>query len=66
MPAAVSPTIGDIHRVSNACDDRVSISIHVYGGNIGRIHRHVFDPATGAEKSFVSGYCSDVVPNLWS
>jgi predicted metal-dependent enzyme (double-stranded beta helix superfamily) len=52
----VSPTVGDIHQVSNLHDDRVSISIHVYGGNIGRIQRHVFDPATGASKTFVSGY----------
>jgi predicted metal-dependent enzyme (double-stranded beta helix superfamily) len=52
----VSPTVGDIHRVSNLHDDRVSISIHVYGGNIGRIERHVYDPATGHRKTFVSGY----------
>jgi predicted metal-dependent enzyme (double-stranded beta helix superfamily) len=52
----VSPAIGDIHRVSNAFDDRVSISIHAYGGNIGRIRRHVFDEHTGAMKEFVSGY----------
>jgi 3-mercaptopropionate dioxygenase len=52
----VSPTIGDIHRVSNAHDDRVSISIHVYGGNIGRITRSVFDVHTGATKPFISGY----------
>lgn len=62
----VSPRIGDIHWVSNAFDDRVSISIHLYGGNIGRIHRHVFDTATGLKKPFVSGYSSAVVPNLWS
>jgi len=52
----VSPTHGDIHRVRNAHDDRVSVSIHLYGGNIGRISRSVFDPATGAPKDFVSGY----------
>lgn len=52
----VSPRIGDIHRVSNAYDDRVSISIHAYGGNIGKVRRHVFDPETGAVKDFVSGY----------
>lgn len=63
---AVSPAIGDVHIVENALDDQVSISIHVYGGNIGRISRHVFDAATGAPKEFVSGYASDVVPNLWS
>ena len=62
---AVSPGIGDIHRVSNAQADKTSISIHLYGGNIGAIDRHVFDAATGAEKPFRSGYTSDVVPNLW-
>ena len=63
---AVSPNIGDVHEVSNDLSDRVSISIHVYGANIGRIQRHVFDPATGEEKMFVSGYASNIVPNLWS
>ena len=54
----VSPTIGDIHTVANAYDDRVSISIHAYGANIGKVRRHVFDPATGAAKEFVSGYAN--------
>jgi len=63
---AVSPRIGDIHVVSNALADRPSISIHVYGGNIGAIARHVFDPATGAARPFVSGYANTVLPNLWS
>ena len=62
---AVSPTIGDIHVVANALADRPSISIHVYGANIGAVRRHVFDPATGAPKDFVSGYSLDAVPNLW-
>ncbi|HUL94739.1 MAG TPA: cysteine dioxygenase [Usitatibacter sp.] len=53
---AVSPTIGDVHRVSNAFADRVSISIHAYGADIGKVRRHVFDTATGAVKEFVSGY----------
>ena len=52
----VSPTIGDVHQVRNAFDDRVSISIHIYGGNIGKISRHVFPPAGGPAKEFVSGY----------
>lgn len=56
--AAVSPAIGDIHRVSNAHADRVSISIHVYGADIGRHRRHVFDPHTGASKDFISGYAN--------
>lgn len=63
---AVSPAIGDVHVVENALDDAVSISIHVYGGNIGRVSRHVFDADSGAAKTFVSGYASEVVPNLWA
>jgi predicted metal-dependent enzyme (double-stranded beta helix superfamily) len=63
--AAVSPSIGDIHRVSNAFDDRVSISIHVYGANIGGISRHVY-PADGPPKPFISGYTNDTLPNLWN
>lgn len=54
----VSPTVGDIHRVSNALDDRVSISVHAYGANIGKVRRHVFDTETGAVKEFVSGYAN--------
>lgn len=65
MVGAVSPRIGDIHRVSNALDDRVSISIHVYGANIGTVSRHVFDPVTGESKTFVSGYANDTLPNPW-
>jgi predicted metal-dependent enzyme (double-stranded beta helix superfamily) len=61
----VSPNTHDIHVVENHLPDQTSISIHVYGGNIGKIQRSVFDPATGAEKSFVSGYANTVVPNLW-
>lgn len=63
--AAVSPSVGDIHRVSNAFDDRVSISIHVYGANIGGISRHVY-PADGPPKPFISGYTNDTLPNLWN
>jgi predicted metal-dependent enzyme (double-stranded beta helix superfamily) len=62
---AVSPTIGDIHVVSNAVPDKTSISIHVYGANIGAVKRHTYDPVTGMPKSFVSGYSSQQVPNLW-
>jgi predicted metal-dependent enzyme (double-stranded beta helix superfamily) len=64
--AAVSPEIGDIHSIANAFDDRVSISIHVYGGNIGTIRRSVFDPASGVAKVFVSGYSNASIPNLWT
>jgi predicted metal-dependent enzyme (double-stranded beta helix superfamily) len=62
---AVSPSVGDIHVVANRYADRPSISIHVYGANIGAVRRHVFDTASGAVRNFVSGYSSDRVPNLW-
>lgn len=62
----VSPTVGDVHQVRNVHDDRVSISIHVYGANIGRVRRHVYDRATSQGKEFVSGFSSAVVPNLWA
>ena len=52
---AVSPTLGDVHRVFNAYADQVSISIHVYGANIGKVRRHVFAP-DGMVKDFISGY----------
>lgn len=56
--AFVSPAIGDIHVVRNAYEDQVSISIHVYGTDIGKQSRHVFDAATGAMKTFISGYAN--------
>jgi predicted metal-dependent enzyme (double-stranded beta helix superfamily) len=61
----VSPTIGDIHRVSNALADRPSVSIHVYGGNIGRISRHTYELPGGEIGTFISGYSNEVLPNLW-
>lgn len=61
----VSPSIGDVHRVSNALKDDVSISIHVYGANIGVVNRHIYDAATGAVQTFVSGYTNPHLPNIW-
>jgi len=61
---AVSPRVGDIHRVSNAFDDRVSISIHVYGANIGAVKRAVYRE-DGSEKPFISGYSNRYLPNIW-
>ncbi|MCQ4437502.1 hypothetical protein NO135_21130, partial [Clostridioides difficile] len=52
---AGAPRIGDVHRVTNAFDDQVSISIHVYGANIGKVERAVFLD-DGTVKPFVSGY----------
>jgi predicted metal-dependent enzyme (double-stranded beta helix superfamily) len=56
----VSPRIG-----SNAEAHGVSVSIHVYGANIGKVERHVYDAATGRPARFVSGYANAVTPNLW-
>ena len=61
----VSPTLGDIHLVSNADPARVSVSIHCYGSNIGAVRRHVFAPVTGTATTFISGYSSPLTPNLW-
>jgi 3-mercaptopropionate dioxygenase len=61
----VSPGLGDIHQVANGLPDRPSISIHVYGANIGGVRRHVFDPDTARTRPFVSGYSSALLPNIW-
>lgn len=52
----VSPTIGDWHRVSNALADQPSISIHVYGADIGRVERSFWDDAARQVKPMISGY----------
>ena len=56
------PEHGDIHQVANALDDSASISIHVYGADIGTCRRRIFEPE-GRVVPFVSGY-SDVSPML--
>jgi predicted metal-dependent enzyme (double-stranded beta helix superfamily) len=61
---AVSPTVGDWHRVRHAWDDRAAVSIHVYGANIGAVQRHRLDES-GALRGFVSGYDNLSVPKLW-
>jgi predicted metal-dependent enzyme (double-stranded beta helix superfamily) len=59
LPGAVEligPELGDIHKVSNA-GAGVSVSIHIYGTNIGTHPRHVY-PAEGGIKPFISGYAN--------
>ena len=53
----VSPTPPrlDVHLVRNGLADAVSISIHVYGANIGAQRRHKYDAATGEAATFISG-----------
>lgn len=60
----VSPTLGDWHVVRNPLHEGVSISIHVYGANIGALRRHRVD-AQSRVVEFISGYDSALVPNLW-
>jgi predicted metal-dependent enzyme (double-stranded beta helix superfamily) len=69
MPGEIevlSPAAGDIHQVANALADGNSLSIHVYGGNIGTMRRRQFDSASGAASEFVSGYTNREMPNLWA
>jgi len=61
---AISPRKGDIHRVANGLAYGPSISIHVYGGNIGAVERATYE-LDGSAKQFISGYANTVVPNLW-
>lgn len=60
----LSPRSNDIHQVSNALSDQVSVSIHVYGANIGAVRRAVYQP-DGSEKLFISGYSNAYLPNIW-
>ena len=46
-----------IHRIDNVSKSP-SLSIHMYGADIGSLERHSFDPVTGAVGKFVSGYCN--------
>ena len=56
----VSPSSGDIHRVANVRPDGPSVSIHVYGANIGAVERTRFTPDGGTSR-FVSGYSNELV-----
>ena len=55
----------DIHRVENAVEGKTSISIHVYGANIGAVKRAMFNADTSQPEYFISGYDNHSVPNLW-
>ena len=51
----VYPPERDIHQIRNRTGTP-TISIHIYGGDIGSQKRHVYDPVTGRQQPFVSGY----------
>jgi predicted metal-dependent enzyme (double-stranded beta helix superfamily) len=45
----------EIHQVS--CQGaEPCIGVHIYGGDIGNVKRHMYDPDTGAETTFVLGW----------
>ncbi|MGX1916056.1 hypothetical protein ACWIID_45850 [Streptomyces phaeochromogenes] len=50
-------TDDDVHAVT-AVGSEPTVGIHVYGGNIGKIRRRSYDPATGEADWFVSGWDS--------
>jgi predicted metal-dependent enzyme (double-stranded beta helix superfamily) len=52
--AHVYPPDRDIHRIFNHTATP-TVSVHVYGGDIGTQARHVFDPS-GKTRPFMSGY----------
>lgn len=58
----VSPTVGDIHRVSNALAGGTSVSIHVYGADIAAITRSRWE-ADGRVTPFTSPYASCLLPS---
>lgn len=60
----VSPGTGDYHCVANARGDRPSVSVHVYGANIGAVQRSVYE-LDGTSRLFISGYSNTEMPNLW-
>lgn len=64
----VSPKNGEAVQLSNALAESVSISIHVYGGDIGKILRHALD-ADGTAHAFIPGYANPVASpayDIWS
>lgn len=46
-----------IHRIDNV-SKTPSLSVHMYGLDIGTTERHSYDPVTGVVSKFVSGYCN--------
>ena len=55
----------DIHWVRNALEDATSVSIHLYGSNIGAVPRGAYDPEISRATDFISGYDNVFLPNIW-
>jgi predicted metal-dependent enzyme (double-stranded beta helix superfamily) len=62
---ALLPPRDDIHRVRTTSPE-TSVSIHLLTNDTGCVWRHAYDPQTGAQKPFRSGYvnvrCEDDAP----
>jgi predicted metal-dependent enzyme (double-stranded beta helix superfamily) len=54
---ALLPPRDDIHRVRTTSAD-TSVSIHLLTNDTGCVWRHSFDPASGEERPFRSGYAN--------
>ena len=52
---ALLPPANDIHRVRTTSAE-TSVSIHLLTNDTGCVWRHTFDPATGEQRPFRSGY----------
>lgn len=50
-----------VHRIDNVSNSP-SLSVHMYGADIGTLERHSYDPVTGSIGKFLSGYCN-VLPD---
>lgn len=59
---ALFPPHDDIHRVSTTSAE-TSVSIHLLTNDTGCTWRHVFDPETGSEEPFRSGYSNVACAN---
>jgi predicted metal-dependent enzyme (double-stranded beta helix superfamily) len=53
----VYPPSRDIHKIINRTA-RPTISIHIYGGDLGSQRRHTYDPDSAAMQEFISGTIS--------
>lgn len=61
----ISPVLGDIQRAGNAYDDRVSVSIHVHGGNPVFLRRSIYEE-DGSVRPFRCSYANPWLPNIWA
>jgi predicted metal-dependent enzyme (double-stranded beta helix superfamily) len=59
---ALLPPTDDIHRVRTTSPEK-SISIHLLTNDTGCTWRHAYDPATGEETPFLSGYVNAPCPD---